>query len=771
MVLYSGVTAGQLKYNIWNGSSWSGAVTLTSGTANASLWVRLEPKPNSDELMAAVLKANSLEIYAMRWTSTTWKDGTQIVASAGSSAKQNYDLAWEKNLGRCLVTYYGGTTGRAETKIWDGAAWSAYVANYFSFIGGAGTAQWIRLAADPSSDRIAATAVDDGRDWNASIWDSGWTYQATEHANVANNTNQARSIDAAWESQSGNLVVAASDRTAFSVHYASWSVGGGWGVTLAASPLVTGWSNLVNPVKLESDPNTNSLIMTAASSGNDLRSATWNGTAFSLYSSAHTAAISANAYMPFDFALDRHDTSAPTVADNQAGDDTWRSANTGSYDVDANDTGGSHLKEIQVKVYTGAGQTGSLVLDWSAQVSTAVVDSYTDNWTLAASTWTALREGVNYVSVRSVDGALNTTVITAVDAFYVKKDTTPPSVPSLSSPADNSAVATQAPLFDWSDSSDGTSGLSGYALQVSTSDDFTTPAFSASPSVSQASASGLDSGKYFWRARSLDAAGNYSVYSSTFAVFVDTAPPVVTDAQAGDDTWRRSSGTVYNVDFTDAGGSKLQSARYAVYSSTGRQGAELVSFAAGVIADSIGADSYPADWKLSQGNWDLLPDGTSYVSAQAADAAGNTTILEDVFYIRKDVTAPGVSDNQAGDETWRKDNSAVYNVDFTDTGGSLIDRIQVKITTGPAQTGTLISDWTSLASGVNSASYSSDWGLGASTFTLLQSGTNYVSVRAIDYAGSTTALSDVFYVRKDTAAPTAPPTRVASAASGSKACT
>ncbi|MHB0995340.1 MAG: hypothetical protein ACYC2I_03110, partial [Elusimicrobiales bacterium] len=752
MVLYSGATAGELKYNIWNGSSWSGAVTLTSGTANASLWVRLEPKPGSDELMAAVLKATSLEIYAMRWTSTTWKDDTQIVASAVSSAKQNYDLAWEKDLGRCIVVYRGATAGRAETKIWDGSAWSQYTANYFAFAGGNGNAQWIRLVPAPTSDRIGATAVDDGADWNASIWDSGWGYQATENTAVRNVANQARTIDAAWESDGNKLVVVAAE-TNNDVRYSSWT-SGAWQTTLAAAPTLAGWSNDPNYIQLESDPNTNSIILNAVSAGNDFRAANWNGASFSL-GATHTTAISANAYMPFDFALHRHDTSAPTVADNQAGDETWRNTNTGSYDVDANDTGGSGLKEIQVKVYTGAGQTGSLVMDWAAQVSTSGVNSYTLDWALAASTWTALREGVNYISVRSVDGALNTTVNPVIDAFYVKKDTTAPSVPSLSSPADNAAVNTQ-PVLDWSDSADATSGVAGYAVQVSTSDDFTTPVFSAAPAVSSATASGLASGRYFWRARAQDAAGNYSAYASTFAVFVDTAPPVITDLQAGDDAWRRSSGTVFNVDFSDAGGSKLQSVRYAVYSSTGRTGAELVSFSAGLIADSIGADSYTTDWKLSQGNWDLLPNGTNYVSAQAADAAGNITTLDDVFYIRKDVAAPSVTDNQAGDDAWRNSASALYNVDFADTGGSLIDRIQVKVSTGAAQTGTLISDWTDLAAGVNSASYAADWSLGASTFSLMQSGTNYVSVRVMDYAGSTTTLSDVFYVRKDTVAPSAP---------------
>ncbi|MBI4802489.1 MAG: four helix bundle protein [Elusimicrobia bacterium] len=551
MVLYSGAAAGDLYYNIWDGNSWTGAVTLTTGTANASLWVRLEAKPNSDQLTAAFSKATDLELYAIHWTSIAWTNGYQIAASVGATAKQNFDIAWESSGGECIVVWTDNVTlGKAFTTKWDGSVWSAYTTTTFAFGGANGVPQWLRLVSNPKSgsayaDYIVAASVDGAGDWNSSIWTgSDWAYPATENTAVRNAANQARTIDAAWESNGNEFIVVTASATNFGVRYSSW-VSGAWQTTLAASPSVGAWTGLVNGVQLEADPNTDSIILNAASASSDLRTANWNGATFSL-GVTHTAAISANAYMPFNFALHRHDTSAPTVADNQSGDDAWRNANTGVYDVDANDTGGSGLRELQVKVYTGAGQTGTLVMDWAAQVSTAGVNSYTLNWALAASAWTALREGVNYVSVRAMDGALNTTVNPIVDAFYVKKDTTVPSVPSLVSPADNAAVNTQSPAFDWSDSSDGTSGMANYELEVSTSDDFGVLSYSSAPAASGASASGLASGKYFWRVRAKDAASNYSLYSSTFAVFTDTAPPVITNGQSGDDVWRNSSGTVFN---------------------------------------------------------------------------------------------------------------------------------------------------------------------------------------------------------------------------------
>ena len=66
---------------------------------------------------------------------------------------------------------------------------------------------------------------------------------------------------------------------------------------------------------------------------------------------------------------------------------------------------------------------------------------------------------------------------------------------------------------------------------------------------------------------------------------------------------------------------------------------------------------------------------------------------------------------------------------------------------GPGQTGTLVKDWTFIASNINAAAYTSDWPVDFAA--LLEDATNYVSVRAWDVSGATTTQSDVFYVHKD----------------------
>ena len=49
----------------------------------------------------------------------------------------------------------------------------------------------------------------------------------------------------------------------------------------------------------------------------------------------------------------------------------------------------------------------------------------------------------------------------------------------------------------------------------------------------------------------------------------------ITDNQTGDDTWRSTSGTTYNIDFSDPGVSLLSYAQYTVYSNTNLTGTTL----------------------------------------------------------------------------------------------------------------------------------------------------------------------------------------------------
>ena len=156
----------------------------------------------------------------------------------------------------------------------------------------------------------------------------------------------------------------------------------------------------------------------------------------------------------------------------------------------------------------------------------------------------------------------------------------------------------------------------------------------------------------------------------------------------------------------------------------------------------------------------VVPDPLTlyYFRAKARNAAGIETAYENFGSTRTiggvDSSPPVITDNQSGDMNWRSSNTAVYNIDFADSGGSYLNQVKVKITAGAGQSGTLIADWTPVLTNIAANSYLTDWSLTPGLWSLLPSGLSYVSVRAFDGSGNYSDKTDAFYVLKDTTAPT-----------------
>jgi len=162
----------------------------------------------------------------------------------------------------------------------------------------------------------------------------------------------------------------------------------------------------------------------------------------------------------------------------------------------------------------------------------------------------------------------------------------------------------------------------------------------------------------------------------------------------------------------------------------------------------------------------MSPENYAYV----ADNTFGLMILDSPF---EEVIPPTVTDNQTGDNTWRSsDPGAIYDVDFSDTGGSNLKNAQYAVWSKPgmaAGTGTQLISWTNIATGINAAAYTANWGV---AFASLSEGVNYVSVRAYDNAGNVSAVAtDVFYVKKNTTPPadTTPPTNISTVNDGTGA--
>lgn len=131
--------------------------------------------------------------------------------------------------------------------------------------------------------------------------------------------------------------------------------------------------------------------------------------------------------------------------------------------------------------------------------------------------------------------------------------------------------------------------------------------------------------------------GGVSDSGAIYVFATDMAAPYIEDNQDGDETvYYSDPGAVFDVDFFDKGSAGLASAEYAVTSENGLAGDVLIDWTH--VAVNIGGESFTDNWPV---DYDALPEGKSYVSVRAADAAGNTSpVATDVFYVRKSTRPP-----------------------------------------------------------------------------------------------------------------------------------
>jgi hypothetical protein len=330
------------------------------------------------------------------------------------------------------------------------------------------------------------------------------------------------------------------------------------------------------------------------------------------------------------------------------------------------------------------------------------------------------------------------------------------------------AVSSTTLQWSWTDGSNDELGFALYGAAAATGP-YTvvagTASIAASPGVGAVKTyleTGLSANATYYRYALAVAPGGFAPAGVAGAypyAAVDHSSPTISVHLSGDGVWRRANNGTYDVDFADLGGSGL--ARFQAKASTTAAGAgtDLLGWTDVVVA--IGSDTYAADWGLPAAVFTAMLEGTTnYVALRVEDGLGNATTLLDAFYVLKDTTTPVVSDNQSGDTALRSAGGTVYDVDAADSGGGLA-HFQYSVSLAPAAGDAALVAWTDVTGSAGLKSFTADWPV---DFAALASGTtNYVSVRAIDAAGSTTTVVDAFYVLKDTAGPSVRITAPASA--------
>ncbi|MFM2153715.1 MAG: Leukotoxin, partial [Pseudomonadota bacterium] len=379
---------------------------------------------------------------------------------------------------------------------------------------------------------------------------------------------------------------------------------------------------------------------------------------------------------------------------------------------------GGQLTDDSTLHLAGTGEAGAtIVLSIDGIASGLATIDGSGSWTIDTP---ALSDGQRTLRVAASDAAGNLSA--ASDDLTVTVDTGAPAAPVFTSFADDTGEDAADAI-----TKDGVLVLSGAAEA-----DATVRVYLGDLLVGQAAAAGgdwsvttgaLTDGTYAFTATATDASGNVSVLSSGFTVTVDLVAPT----QPSVATFSANSG-----DTTDA----LTNDDDLELSGIAEAGAMVALFDDTALLGTVRATA--AGWSLQTGH---LSDGEHHFTVVATDVAGNESLASDEFIVRVDTAAP----------------QAPVIASFTDDSGAADDGLTNDVTptiTGTAEAGALVELFEGSSShGTATADVDGKWSL---TATALEDGPHVFTATATDASANTSASSEAFTVRVDTAAPAAP---------------
>jgi len=236
------------KYRVFSGGSWGGelSTTITVTTAQVPMFINLVRKPGSNEIMCLVAdNTTNPELWAAVWNgdTDTWNAASNPTTGAASLEpvttyrKGTFDFAYESTSGDGLLVFGDGNdSADPMCKYWTyiGGTWTAVgdVPNIGSTV-----PYFIRLEADPASDRIAFAVLDSGYDLNCNVW-TGAAWGTNVEVTAAAETYYMKCFDLVWESSGNRCIVVWGPSNLDTPYGRVWTTGSNWATTanFAAGP-------------------------------------------------------------------------------------------------------------------------------------------------------------------------------------------------------------------------------------------------------------------------------------------------------------------------------------------------------------------------------------------------------------------------------------------------------------------------------------------------------------------------------------------------------
>lgn len=278
MLAYWNDSSKRLCSRTTSGSGWSAESTLTLPATSKLRYLRLHPVPSSDQLIMLCVNDDK-NLFAAVWNGSAFSAVTTIESAVQTKDEECFALAFESTSGQGLLVYAenGQNTPRYRTFI--SGSWSSE--SSAPTVGA--KPLWVRLAAEPGTDRIVLATLDDDEDLNVCIW-SGSAWGTVTELETHMGTRDHRCYDVAFRSSGGGLISYVRNNQKYPRYR-----------TLAAGS--SSWSGVNNGPNLGDTPEviqmtpdqSGNVYLTIADSDADLHVLVFNGTSLAIQATVETS--------------------------------------------------------------------------------------------------------------------------------------------------------------------------------------------------------------------------------------------------------------------------------------------------------------------------------------------------------------------------------------------------------------------------------------------------------------------------------------------------
>lgn len=279
LVVYSIGTATP-QYRTWNGVTLSLEAPVNVGATHPIRWVRLVPRPRSNEIMLLARWRKTTPPQrnyssAIVWNGSTWTNLQPLETNCASEINyETMDAAWSTN--SAIAVYINGNTAaereRPKYRTYTASGWSGE--NPMTTLGA--EPRWMRVEFGPDGTNAVAGFLCNDQRLKSTYWNgSGWQAVYVDFGRL--DTSTERDFDIAWNSQTNMVMVTYCKRNTDTHSYMLWTVGSSpiYG-DMAPGTTDGRWS------VLKSDPFSSEFLYMSLDDKSDINVQRWNGVSWVL---------------------------------------------------------------------------------------------------------------------------------------------------------------------------------------------------------------------------------------------------------------------------------------------------------------------------------------------------------------------------------------------------------------------------------------------------------------------------------------------------------